>query len=120
MSERKQSVSREWRFFLTDMLQFCEQIRQYTVDLDFDTFSAHGISYDATVRKIELLGEAARHIPEDVREMAPGVEWDKIIGVRNILIHGYFGLNDEILWDIVQTKIEPLHEAIEELARKLK
>jgi uncharacterized protein with HEPN domain len=58
------------------------------------------------VRNVELLGEAARQLPDEVRAMSSEIEWAKIIAVRKILIHAYFGIDDDILWDIVQNKDE--------------
>lgn len=113
-------MSREWRFFLTDMIEFCGQIESYVEGLDYQEFIDSNLNYDATVRKIELLGEAARNIPEDVRQLAPDIEWPKIVGIRNIVIHAYFAVDDEILWDIVQNRIGPLQTSLRQLERKLR
>lgn len=113
-------MSREWRFFLTDMIEFCGQIESYVAGFDYQEFIDSGLNYDATVRKVELLGEAARNIPEDVRKLAPDIEWPKIVGIRNILAHGYFAVDNEILWDIVQNRIGPLQASLRRLEGKLK
>jgi len=112
-------VSREWRFFLTDMIDFCDHIDSYVEGLDYKTFIESGLNYDATVRKIELLGEAARHIPDDVRRLAPDIDWSKIVGIRNVLIHAYFSVDSEILWDIVQNWVGPLKKSLRRLESKL-
>jgi len=120
MLRRMLSVSREWRFFLTDMIEFCEQIENYVEGFDYQQFIDSSLNYDATVRKVELLGEAARNIPEDVRQLAPDIEWPKIIRIRNILIHGYFAVDDEILWDIVSNRIGPLLASLRQLEHRLR
>lgn len=113
-------MSREWRFFLTDMIQFCGQIQSYVEGLDYQQFIDSELNYDATVRKVELLGEAARNIPEDVRQLAPDIDWPKIVSIRNILAHAYFAVDNEILWDIVQNRIEPLRASLRQLEGKLR
>ena len=64
--------------------------------------------YDATVRNIELVGEAATHVPESVRRSHPEIPWRMMIATRNQLIHGYLGIDDDVLWSIVQTDIPTL------------
>jgi uncharacterized protein with HEPN domain len=102
--------------YLADMQAACERISRYSDGLSREVFSAHGLAYDAIVRNIELLGEAARQIPPEVRSRAPGIEWTKIIALRNILIHGYFGIDDDILWDVVTNRVGPLRGALDDMA----
>jgi uncharacterized protein with HEPN domain len=73
------------------------------------------MAYHATLRNLELLGEAARHVPDEVRALAPDIPWRRIVGVRNILIHGYLGIDNDIVWDIVRNEIAPLRKALEKL-----
>lgn len=82
-------------------------------------FLAHEMAYDAIVRNVELLGEAARQIPEPVRDRTPEIAWREIVGLRNILIHSYFGIDDEILWDVVTERIQPLANSLEALEASL-
>ena len=116
MSSGRPSVSRDWRMYLRDMRDFCDRIISYSHGLARADFERHDLNYDAIVRNIELLGEAARQIPLEVRDRANGIEWQKIIALRNILIHGYFGIDDDILWDVVSNRVEPLRLALETLA----
>lgn len=98
MSER---VPREWRFYLDDMIGFAEKVITYTDGLDQDGFVASGLNYDATVRNLELIGEAATHVPEAVRAAHAEVPWRLIIATRNRLIHGYLGIDNDTLWSII-------------------
>ena len=113
-------MSRDWLILVRDMKEFCEKIETYTKGVSRDEFAQHGIIYDAAIRNVELLGEAARQLPDEIRSLSPEIDWSKIIAVRNILIHAYFGLDDDILWDILQNKIEPLHRNLAVLERKMK
>jgi uncharacterized protein with HEPN domain len=90
----------------------CARIRQYTADLDREGFERNRLVYDATLRNLELLGEAARHVPEEARARAPGIPWRRLVAVRNILIHGYFGIDNDIIWDIVTNELAPLSGAL--------
>jgi uncharacterized protein with HEPN domain len=98
----------EWRFYVDDMIGFCERILAFTQGADRTEFPADPMRYDATVRNIELVGEAATHVPESVRLNHPEIPWRMIIATRNQLIHGYLGIDDDVLWSIVQTDIPAL------------
>ena len=71
--------------------------------------------YDATLRNLELIGEAATHVPADVRDAAADVPWRLIVAVRNRLIHGYLGIDDDTLWSIVSDDLVPLRAALTRL-----
>ncbi len=75
---------------------------------------------DAVIRNLEIIGEAARRLPEEIRMRFPGVEWHKIISLRNILIHEYPGIDLETIWDIIENKLATLEEQIKEILRDYK
>ena len=108
-------MSREWALYVRDMVACCDRVLAYTEGLSQETFDERGMVFDAVVRNLELLGEAATQLPDEVRARAPEIEWRKLIDLRNILIHGYFGVNEEILWDLVQNKVRPLRVALQAL-----
>jgi uncharacterized protein with HEPN domain len=99
---------REWRFFVDDMLSFAEKVRAYSEGLDQQQFQAEGLKYDAILRNLELIGEAAMHIPADVRQAHSSIPWRQIIATRNRLIHGYLGIDSDTLWSIVKDDIPSL------------
>ncbi len=101
-------VERTWRFYVDDMIAFAEKVLVYTAGLDRDAFVANALVYDATLRNLALIGEAASHVPNQVREAFPQVPWRMIIAVRNRLIHAYLGLDNDTLWSIVVTDIPDL------------
>ena len=70
--------------------------------------------FDAVVRNLELMGEAARQLPSPIREAIPGVPWRESIAMRNILIHGYFGIDPDVVWTVATSKIDPLADAVKE------
>jgi uncharacterized protein with HEPN domain len=106
---------REWRFYIEDMIGFCERVQNFTRDITQEAFLAEPMRYDATVRNIELIGEAATHIPDAVRQAAKSIPWRMVIATRNQLIHGYAGIDDDVLWSIIETDIPALLIALREL-----
>ncbi len=104
-------MSRDYKVYLEDVLEAVSKIRQFTAGLTLATFSQDVKTLDAVIRNLEIIGEAVKHLPEDVRAQCPDVDWKKIAGLRDILIHEYFGVNVEVIWDIVQQKLSPLEKA---------
>lgn len=99
---------REWRFYLDDMIDFAEKVLTYPDGLDQAGFVASGLTYDATLRNLELIGEAATHIPDEIRTAHSEIPWRMIIATRNRLIHGYLGIDDDTLWSIIRDDVPEL------------
>ena len=112
-------AAREWRFYLDDMIAFAEKVIAYTGSLDQPSFVASGLHYDATVRNLELIGEAATHIPDAVRSANPQIPWRLITATRNRLIHGYLGIDDDTLWSIIRGDIPALLPRLRELKKQV-
>ena len=106
---------RDWRLYVEDMLDFAQQVVSYTHGMDQRAFIADRRTYDATLRNIELIGEAAAHIPAQARRAYPGIEWQRIVATRHRLAHAYLGIDDDVIWDIVQTDIPELLVALRRL-----
>lgn len=99
---------REWRFYINDMIACAEKVIAYTNSFDQAKFVVSSLNYDATLRNLELIGEAATHIPEDVRARHAEIPWRLIIATRNRLIHGYLGIDNDTLWSIIRTNVPEL------------
>jgi uncharacterized protein with HEPN domain len=95
------------------MLQAAEKIKRYTSGMDYDAFVADEKTMDAVVRNFEIIGEAANRIDPDFRTKNPEVEWKRIRGFRNRIVHDYFGVDYEIVWDIITTYLDELIEWLE-------
>lgn len=108
---------REWRFYVDDMIGFDEKVLGYTENLDQASFVASSLSYDATVRNLELIGEAATHIPESVRAANPQIPWRLIVATRNRLIHTYLGIDNDTLWSIIRDDVPGLLAGLQSLRR---
>ena len=101
-------VDREWRFYIDDMIASAEKVLAYTNGLDHQAFGASGLVYDATLRNLELIGEAATHVPDDARAAHPQVPWRLVVATRNRLVHGYLGIDNDTLWSIVVSDVPAL------------
>jgi uncharacterized protein with HEPN domain len=110
---------REWRFYLEDMLRFAEKVETYSAGLDRMAFEEHELKYDAILRNLELIGEAATHVPSEVREAHASIPWRQIVATRNRLIHGYLGIDNDTLWSIVSDDVGPLIAQLRLLLKSL-
>ena len=100
--------ARHWRLYVQDMIEFSEKVLSYTDGFDQDTFVSDGVIYDATLRNIELIGEAATHVPDEIREENTHIPWRMIVGTRNRVAHAYLGLDDDVIWSIIQGDVPDL------------
>ena len=104
--------AREWRFYVTDMIEFGEKVRAYTAEMDQAAFVADARTYDAVLRNLELIGEAATHVPVTLRNAHPEIPWRAIIGMRNRLAHGYLTIDDDLVWTMIEDAIPALLPAL--------
>jgi uncharacterized protein with HEPN domain len=101
------------------MIGFCERVLAFTSGIDQVEFVRDVMRFDATVRNMELIGESATHIPEQVRLSSPTIPWRMVIATRNQLIHGYLGIDDDTLWSIVETDMPMLLATLRDLKTKV-
>lgn len=107
--------TRDWRLYIRDMIEFAERAVSYAEGLDQQRFTSDRRTYDATLRNIELIGEAAAHVPESVQVGHPEVEWRQIVATRNRVAHAYLGIDDDVIWDIIQNELPDLLAALRHL-----
>ena len=106
---------RNYKLYLDDILQAIERIEKYTKNFTLKKLIKDNLVADAIIRNLEILGEAAKNIPEDFKKQHPDIEWKKIAGLRDILAHEYFGVDLAILWDIIETKLPVLKKKISKI-----
>jgi uncharacterized protein with HEPN domain len=106
---------RDQDVWLADIAEACERIQAYVGTMGEDAFRADRKTSDAVVRNLEIIGEAVKQLPESIRAQAPEIEWRRIAGLRDMLIHAYFRIDDGIVWNIVETKVPPLLASVRRL-----
>ena len=99
---------RDWRLRIEDILQAIGRITQYVEGMTWETFTADQRTIDAVIRNVELIGEAARNVPEDIVMCYPHIPWAEMRGMRNVLIHEYFLVSVPILWRTATQNLPPL------------
>lgn len=108
-------MQREYRVYLDDILESAERIEKYTKGIKYEDFEKGSIFIDAVVRNLEVIGEAVKNLPQDLKQKYPEVEWKKIAGLRDILIHEYFGIDTKIIWDIISNKLPALKNSVRKI-----
>jgi len=104
---------RDWRLFVTDILKSINKIERYVESITFEQFIGDDMRRDAVVRNLEIIGEAANQIPEEIQERYSDIPWKSIIGFRNRLAHGYFVIDYKIVWEIVKNDIPLMKRKME-------
>ena len=108
-------MSRDSKVYLEDILEAIRKIREFTSGTSLAALSKDAKTLDAVIRNLEVIGEAVKCLPEEIKSQQPDVEWRKVAGLRDILIHEYFGINVEVVWDVIQHKLSGLEEAAKKL-----
>lgn len=109
---------RQFELYVKDILIAIENIQRYTKKLKFAEFTTNQMVIDATTRNLEIIGEAISQIPEDVKSEHKNIPWQRIKDFRNVVIHKYFTIDVKTLWEIIQHKLEPLKEQLEQIIGK--
>ncbi|MFH1107254.1 MAG: DUF86 domain-containing protein [Candidatus Micrarchaeota archaeon] len=115
MSKRKPPMPKSHKLYLEDIRTSIEKIEEYTERVSFKEFSENSLLIDGTVRNLEIIGEAVKKLPPSLTASHPEIEWRKIAGLRDILIHEYFGVDVRIIWDIVIHKLPGLKTAVNQM-----
>ncbi len=117
MSDTKKS--RDVSDYINDILNSISDIREFTADLDYIDFHNDKKTVYAVIRCLEIIGEAVKKIPDELRKQYPQIPWQEIAGMRDKLIHNYFGVDIELVWDTVQGELDEFKFVLQEIAENL-
>ena len=112
-------MKRDYRLYLEDMLETMDKIERYTHGLTFEQFSGDDKTVDAVIRGFTILGEAAKNIPASLRTKHADVPWKDIAGMRDKLVHEYFGIQYEVVWETIRNRLPPLRSLIEAMLKDM-
>lgn len=113
-------MKRKFDLYLTDIVEAIGRVDEYTRDVDFDAFTKKKMAVDAVLRNLEIIGEAASQIPEEVKKKYVDIPWRDIQDFRIVVAHHYWSMNLERVWDIVQHKLSSLREQVSSILEKEK
>ena len=105
--------------YLNDIIESVTDIREFTVALTRESFSTDKKTIKAVVRSLEVIGEAANKLPQHVRDGYPEIFWQEIIDMRNRLIHEYFGVDLDIVWQTIEEDLGPLENAVKKMITEI-
>ena len=111
-------MPRDESLYLEDVQNSCKLVHKFTGEMSLKDFLHDDRTYHATLRLLEIIGEAVKHISQETKTRYPEVKWRKIAGFRDIVAHEYFGISDEIVWDVIQNEIPILASQIEQVIKE--
>ncbi len=109
---------RHWRLFVQDVLESIRKVQAYLENTTYQQFLVDGKTQDAVMRNLEIIGEAMRHIPEEIQQRHADIPWAQVIGLRNRLVHAYFVIDPEIVWQICKQDLPQLRTQLERLLQE--
>lgn len=112
------SVDKRWQVRIEHILEAIGKIQRYAAGLTEATFANESMAVDAVIRNFQVIGEAARHVPEEVQRRYPGVPWSLMQGMRHILVHDYYAVKLDIVWRSIHESLPPLVEPLRNMLKE--
>lgn len=112
-------MKRDISLYVKDILESIIAIEKFVEEMDFEEFKDDDKTSSAVIRKFEIIGEATKHIPEKIREKYPDIPWKEMAGFRDKLIHFYFGIKYELIWNTIKIELPILKSKIEKVLKEI-
>jgi uncharacterized protein with HEPN domain len=109
---------RDYKLYLYDLKEAIDKVESFTEGLTSEEFAKDVKTIDAVTRNLQVIGEAAGHIPKRIKEKHRNIDWRGMVGMRNILVHEYFGVRLEIIWKTIRERLPDLRKQIEEILKE--
>ncbi len=111
---------RDWSLFLKDIHASSKKIILYTKDISLHDLLKDQKTYDAVMRNLQIIGEAIKHLPAEIRAQYKNIDWKKAAGLRDIVVHEYFCINRDIIWDVIKNKIPEIEKEVKKILKDIK
>ena len=108
-------MKKDFMIYVDDILNSIEKIENFCIGLDYNKFANNNLIIDAVIRNLEIIGEAVKKIPTNIKRRSDSIEWGKISGMRDFLIHRYSDIDLEIVWDAIKNKLPKLKSVINKI-----
>ena len=105
-------MPRNFKVYFEDILTAIQKIETYTQGMSFEVFIEDSRTFDAVIRNFEIIGEAVKNIPPEIRSNNPNIEWKKIASFRDVLAHEYFGLDPDLIWEVIHNHLGELKSQV--------
>jgi len=108
-------MRRDYKLYIDDILEAARKIEEYVEGLTFDDFAQDSKTIDAVIRNFEIIGEAGKEVPEEIKAKYPDIPWREMAGMRDKLIHAYFGVKIEVVWQTIKQRLPEIKRIIEKI-----
>lgn len=108
-------MKKDWGDYVTDILAAIKEVEEFTQGMNFKTFLSDKKTTNAVIRSLEIMGEAAKRVPDHVKEKYPDIPWKRMAGMRDKLIHEYSGVDLEIVWTVIKEELPPVKPRVEKV-----
>ena len=112
-------MKRDYTLFIRDIVESIRHIGIFIEDMSYKQFSTDEKTVSAVIRKLEIIGEAAKHVPPSIKKRHQDLPWNEMARMRDKLIHGYFGVDLEIIWKVVRERLPDILPALEEVLQEM-
>ena len=112
-------MKRQPQIFVDHILESIKLVEEYTAGVTKDDFISSVRIQDMVMRRLEIIGEAVKRLPDEIKQLSPETPWKKIAGMRDVLIHEYFGVDLKLTWEVVQKELPPLKRSVEVIKQQL-
>ena len=113
-------MKRDYVLFIKDILDAIEKIEEFVADMSYEEFVEDDKTKSAVIRKFEIIGEATKNVSDEIKEKYPTLPWKEMAGMRDRLIHGYFGIDTKLVWDTIHMQLPELKPKIKKILDEMK